>query len=288
MPPQIDVPFVAALDDAEANEHWILLRDVTSELKAFRSPTELAELHRHYSIALDQLALMHATWEKPDRQAWLKKLSWLVPDSARLARGSAVARYLEQAPLGRSESARIESIHDWIENARIKPAREAFYQTLTSSDATMWKRHECRRRTLIAKFAEFPTTLVHGDVYPLNIGLRLVDGDDRVILIDWEWIGNGCGALDAAKLLAVGATAAHPDFDSRSLACHYFDRYVAHGGTLFNFASWMRAYELAEVYHALIVHPLATGWSILDSTEHEAYLKAKTPWLAGLIARHLG
>lgn len=285
MPLQIDAPFVAALDDPGSSDHWLILRDISTELTAFRSPADLAEIHRRYAVVLDQLALMHATWEKPDRQARLKQLSWLIPDSVRLARGATVARYAEGAAVSESELAKIETIQYWIQGARIQPAREAFYATLSAADAAMWKRHECDRRALIAAFAEFPTTLVHGDFWPLNIGLR---GEDTAILIDWEWIGNGCGALDVAKLLAAGAALEFADFDSQALATYYFDRYVAHGGTRFDFTTWQRAYELAEVYHALIVHPLATGWSILDDSAQRTCCAVRTPRLAELIAQHLG
>ena len=288
MPSQIDVPFVAALDEPESNDHWMVMRNVSAELTAFGSPSEPSEIHRRYSVALDQLASIHATWEKPGLQARLKKLSWLVPDSARLSRGEAVTRYVEGLLVSESELARIERVKNWIQGARIQPARESFYKTLSDSDATMWKRHECDRSALIAAFAEFPTTLVHGDVYPPNIGLRVVDGEDTVILIDWEWIGNGCGSLDVAKLLSVGAALEHADFDNQGLATYYFDRYVAHGGTLFDFTTWKRAYELAEVYHALIVHPLATGWSILDGSAQRTCREARTPRLAELIAKYLG
>jgi hypothetical protein len=288
MPPRMDAPFVAALDDPESNDHWLVMRDVSAELAAFGSPSELSEIQRRYSVALDQLALLHATWEKPGHQARLNKLSWLVPDSARLSRGEAVARYVEGRPVSEFEWARLEGVKDWIEGARIQPAREAFYKTLSDSDGAMWKRHECDRSALIAAFAEFPTTLVHGDFYARNIGLRVVDGKETVILIDWEWIGNGCGSLDVAKLLSVGAAQVHANFDSQRLAAYYFDRYVAHGGTLFDLSTWKRAYELAEVYHALIVHPLATGWSILDGSASRTCLEARTPRLIGWIAKYLG
>ena len=72
MPPRIDAPFVATLDAPESNDHWVVLRDVSVELTAFRSPSDLSEIHQRYSVALDQLALIHATWEKPDLQARLK------------------------------------------------------------------------------------------------------------------------------------------------------------------------------------------------------------------------
>ncbi len=112
-------------------------------------------------------------------------------------------------------------------------------------------------------------------------------GRKQLILIDWEWIGNGCGSLDVAKLLSVGAALEFPDFDSQGLATFYFDRYVAHGGTLLDITTWQRAYELAEVYHALIVHTLATGWSILDGSATRTCLEARTPHLTELIARYL-
>jgi thiamine kinase-like enzyme len=288
MPPRVDVPFVAALDDPESNDHWVVMRNVSTELTAFRSPSELSEIHRRYAVALDRLALIHATWEKPGLQARLKRLSWLVPDSARLSRGEAVARYVEGLSVSKSELAKLGGVKAWIQGARIQPARESFYKTLSDSAGTMWKRHECDRSGLIAAFAEFPTTLVHGDFYPLNIGLRVVDGEETVILIDWEWIGNGCASLDVAKLLSVGAALEYADFDSQGLATYYFDRYVAHGGTLYGFTTWKRAYELAEVYHALIVHPFATGWSILDDSAPRTCHEARTPRLTELIAKYLG
>ena len=288
MPPRIDAPFAAALDAPESDEHWVIMRDVSAELAAFRSPSELPEIHRRYAVALDRLAWMHATWEKPERQARLKTLRWLVPDSVRLSRGAAVARYVEGCPASESESTRVESVKDWVQGARIQAARGAFYRTLSGADAAMWKRHECDRGALIAAFAEFPMTLVHGDFYPLNIGLRAVGGEETVILVDWEWIGNGCSALDVAKLLSVGAALEHVDFDGQGLAAYYFDRYAVHGGTLFDFTTWQRAYELAEVYHALIVHSLTTGWSILDGSPSRPHLEARTPRLAELMVKYLG
>ncbi len=123
---------------------------------------------------------MHATWEKPDYQARLNKLSWLVSDSTRLSRGEVVSRYVDGLSVSESELAKIESVKDWIQGARIQPAFRSFFKTLSDSNATMWKRNLCDRSALIAAFAEFPTTLVHGDFYPLNIGLRDVDGEETV------------------------------------------------------------------------------------------------------------
>jgi hypothetical protein len=103
MPPQIEAPFIAALDKPESNDHWLIMRDVSAELAAFGSPSELSEIHRRYSVALDRLALLHATWEKPGFQARLQGLGWLVLDSTRLKRGEKVARYVEGASVGESE-----------------------------------------------------------------------------------------------------------------------------------------------------------------------------------------
>ena len=288
LPPRLEVPILASLDDPDANEHCLILRDVSAELTAFRSPLDLAEIHRRYAVALDQLACMHAAWEKPGPQARLKALPWLVPDRVRLCRGQAVTRHVEGLPISTEEAARLEGVRGWIQGARIQAAREAFYTTLSAADRAMWKRHECDRSALIAACADLPTTLVHGDFWPLNLGLRVVDGQETVILIDWEWIGNGCAALDVAKLLSVGAPPEQADFDGQGLAVHYLQRYLAHGGTRFDASTWRRAYELAEVYHALIVHPLAAGSAILDGSPARSCLDARTPRLAELIARRLG
>ena len=186
------------------------------------------------------------------------------------------------------EFARLERVKAGLKGARIQPAREAFYRTLPNAEARMWKSHECNRSALIAAFAEFPTTLVHGDFYPSNTGLRVIDGAILVTLIDWEWIGNGCCPLDVAKLLTEGAVLSHADFDSQGLANYYFERYLAHGGARYDISTWQRAYELAEIYQALSSDILAIGWSILDGTTTAKYRQTRIPRLSELIARHLG
>ena len=177
---------------------------------------------------------------------------------------------------------------DAITNYRVGPAREAFYTTLSDSVATMWMRHECDRSALIAAFADNPTTLVHGDFWPPNVGLQVSAVETTIVLIDWEWIGNGCGALDVSKLLTEGAALGHADFDAGALSAYYFDRYRTYGGELFDQKTWARAYELAEVYYALSMHPLCVGWAILDDSATRTFRKAKTARLTELIAKHLG
>lgn len=288
MPAQIDIPIIGVFNDSESGDYILVLRDFSKELTSFRFESDLSEIHRKYSIALDKLALMHATWEKPEYQARLGKLNWLVTDSMRLSRGELLARHLDGFPLSKSDLIKIENIKGWIEGARIQNARVSFYNSLSESDAVLWKHHETDRSTLITEFNKYPKTLVHGDFWPFNIGLHTENSEEKLILIDWEWIGNGCSSLDVAKLLSTGAALDYKEFNSRKLADYYFERYIAHGGTLYDYAAWNQSFELAELYHALIVHSLATGLAILDDSKQRECRENRTPYLTELITKHPG
>jgi thiamine kinase-like enzyme len=152
----------------------------------------------------------------------------------------------------------------------------------------MWRLHECDRSALIEASAALPITLVHGDFFPPNIGLRKRRGDNTLVLIDWEWTGRGCGALDVAKLLTEGAALSHPTFDREGLSAHYFDRYLCHGGSHFDSSDWWHAFEIAEIYHAVSEHPLSVGYSLLHDSSSLPIRQKQTPRLAELIRRHLG
>ena len=76
MPLHVNAPFVAVLDDRDTNQNWLVMHDVSAELAAFNSLSDLSEIHRHYDLILDQIALMHASWEKPSLQARLDRLPW--------------------------------------------------------------------------------------------------------------------------------------------------------------------------------------------------------------------
>jgi len=49
------------------------------------------------------------------------------------------------------------------------------------------------------RLAALPARLIHGDFYPANI---LVEGDDRIRVVDWETCGVGPAVLDLAALVS--------------------------------------------------------------------------------------
>lgn len=288
LPTGFDVPIVATLDEPTSDNHWLIMRDVSADLERFSSPCDTAELHRRYSVVLDGLAAMHALWEQPSNQRLLQHHNWLLSDSSRLSRMDVYCRFFAGRALDEAESARVEAAMVFIERENLKPAREAFMDTLSASERDVWEKHECDRQALIVAFADLPTTLVHGDYFPPNVGIRESETGTVVVLIDWEWIGNGCGALDVAKLLTEGAALRLSDFDGDGLADYYFCQYQIHGGTAFDEQTWRRAYELSEIYYALSVHPYYTGLAIRGDSDSRAILEAKTARLTELMVQHLG
>lgn len=57
-------------------------------------------------------------------------------------------------------------------------------------------------RTLKAmeRLADAPVTLIHGDVYPPNVGLPLAGSEGQVMLLDWEMVSWGLAEMDLAYM----------------------------------------------------------------------------------------
>ncbi|MFC8076403.1 phosphotransferase family protein [Streptomyces sp. NPDC057307] len=72
---------------------------------------------------------------------------------------------------------------------------------------------------LNSRAAALPTTLVHGDLTPRNAGL---DGDDALVLIDWEHVGIGPVGFDLGTFVSLyRAFGGHGELDEPALLQSY-------------------------------------------------------------------
>ncbi|MGH9084069.1 MAG: phosphotransferase [Acidimicrobiales bacterium] len=103
---------------------------------------------------------------------------------------------------------------------------------------------------LVAAMREGPTTLVHADLWPVNLALE----HDRVVLLDWAIATDGPPALDLAVFLT--GSAAHVEPSREEL----IDGFRARSPVTDD-----RAMRLALLFGLLDL-----GWNkALDATEHE-------------------
>jgi hypothetical protein len=238
---------------------WVAMRDVSSELASYSRgqplPPDVA-LERARLI-LDRLAHFHAWWERPDRQEKLAECDWLLAWEDKVwANATTWARVLGREPVGGRGTGSL------MTEAR-RAGIDAFLKAMAPEDRRLWERLMCDRRPLLAALHDVPHTLIHGDPDDRNIGLRWVDGDHaaELVLIDWETTGSGPAAFDAAYVvfnLPFVCDASKPCPEacySDELPEHYFDRYVAAGGTRLGRDVWHRSFGVAGLVPALWAAP---------------------------------
>jgi hypothetical protein len=252
LPAGVVTPMVAARLDPDGRAAWIAMEDVSPELARYsrEAPLPPAEALARARQILDRLARFHTWWERPDRQATLRRCPWLVPmerylwcDAASCATVLGRAAPPGLAP-GRAVTdeyrANVTAVLAWM------PAR----------DRPLFERLFCDRTPLVSALGVLPRTLIHGDIGDRNVGLRrrpsMSASDDAsdLVLIDWEWIGYGTPALDVVRLCAsfpglVDPAESFPDAAfTDELPSYYFERYRAYGGTLTDVRTWRRVYSL--------------------------------------------
>jgi hypothetical protein len=252
LPAGVVTPMVAARLDPDGRAAWIAMEDVSPELARYsrEAPLPSAEALARIRQILDRLARFHTWWERPDRQATLRRCPWLVSMerflwcdavSCATALGRAPARGIAPGRAVTDEyRANINAVLAWM------PAH----------DRPLFERLFCDRAPLVSALAVLPRTLIHGDIGDRNVGLRQRpaasasdDGSD-LVLIDWEWIGYGTPALDVVRLCAsfpglIDPAEPFPDAAfTDELPSYYFERYRAYGGILTDVRTWQRAYAL--------------------------------------------
>ena len=194
LPKGLKVPVIGARRDKMGG--WIVMEDISSEFAAFNSSAEKRENAR---LLLDRLASFHVRWEDPDRLSQLQGYQWLFPQEERLFfTADCYSKWLGQT---RDEAADSEGIQPFGTSCPdavewVRPAVIAFLESVPRQDLDLWKKYMCSREALVAAFGKHPQVLLHGDLNALNVGIRRVNGDDEVYIIDWEWVGMGAPAID--------------------------------------------------------------------------------------------
>lgn len=259
LPPGVSVPILGARLDSGGAAAWIAMEDVASALSAYsrEHPLPPAEAVARAKQALDGLARLHARWERPARQARLRRSSWLVPFERFLWYEAASYATV----LGRARP--VDGATGSTVSDEYRADVQALLAWLPAGDRRVLEELLCRREPLVAALGAFPRTLLHGDVDDRNIGLRRPrgkstsdrDGDDvpELVLVDWESVTAGPPALDVAHLSSAFPAVCDPAQPlpeaafSDELPEHYFERYRAHGGKLVDRDAWRRSCALARL-----------------------------------------
>jgi hypothetical protein len=219
---------------------------------------------------LDGFACFHAWWEQPQQQWKLEECSWLLPWEDKVwGRAIALAHMLDKTPVGR----RGKGDPEWERERRAD--MHTFLDWLPPEDRLLWEELLYDRRRLSAAFQGVPHTLIHGDPDPRNVGLRWPSGEGdsgqsvarstEVILVDWELVGIGPAAFDAAYVLwwlpmVCDPSQSSPEFCwSDELPEYYFDRYVVAGGKELSHEAFIRAFDLAGLLSSLWFAPTSVG-----------------------------
>lgn len=186
LPPEVEHPIVACARDGAG---WaILMRDVGDALFPPHDPyVGLPISAAEDARILDALAAMHvAFWE--DAGAADPAQGFCTPG----------ARYRAFSPeTGRRESAGLDFYPRIIREGwallpeLMEPGLARFVADLADDP-----------EPLTTALARYPQTVVHGDARPPNLGL-LPDGSggQRVVLIDWQFVGPGAPAVDLSWYL---------------------------------------------------------------------------------------
>jgi phosphotransferase family enzyme len=252
LPAGVTTPMVAARLDPDGRAAWIAMEDVSPELARYsrEAPLPPAEALARARQILDRLARFHTWWERPDRQATLRRCPWLVPMERFLwCDAASCATVLGKVPPPGLAPGR-EVTDEYRANIK------AVLAWMPAGDRPLFERLFCDRTPLVSALSVLPRTLIHGDVGDRNVGLRqrpagaATDDASDLVLIDWEWIGYGTPALDVVHLCAsfpglIDPAESIPDAAfTDELPSYYFERYCSYGGTLTDVRTWRRAYSL--------------------------------------------
>jgi Phosphotransferase enzyme family len=253
LPAGVATPIVGTWLDADGRAAWIAMEDVSPALSIYSRdlPLHPAQALTRARLVLERMARLHVRWERPDRQATLRRCPWLVP----------MERFLWfeadrcAAALGHAARPGSRPVGDLTDEYRDDLA--ALLAWLPSADRAMFEDLFCHRERLVSAMRPFPRTLIHGDLDDRNLGLRqgpasgASEEATELVLIDWEWMAFGTPALDVARFW--GGFPAVCDLSmslpeaafSDELPAYYFEHYRAYGGALLDARAWHRACSLA-------------------------------------------
>ena len=207
---------------------------------------------------------------------------WLLPQERRLWCGAALySLLLDLEPA--SDSPADESQRRLLKtspslSSSLQETIKAFISALPLSSRDFWLHYMTDRSKLIDCFAEFPRSLIHGDLVPDNIGL--CQGRKKLVMIDWEWFGEGTPAFDAHHFLS-GHTGQFFDFASNAesrqepLRNYFLDRFVEYGGTGYSAELWEKAWDAVLVWDSLTFFPIVAGNAIKKGTSNRKLIDSK-------------
>jgi hypothetical protein len=266
-------PIIGARRSPDGAQAWLAMADVSTELSAYQRlslPGDIV-LDRTQAI-LARLARFHALWEQPQRQAELQASPWLRrPEIYLWDMAPTYAQALGRAPLAQLPAG-ISAPQPW---GGLSADLEAFLEDRPADERRLWERLLVDRSALVDGLADYPPTLLHGDLDDRNIGLRWPDPAavseapaprwPNLVLIDWEWMALGPAAIDVANIvqrvpIIIAPGAGIPEAVwSDDLVDQYFAHYRAAGGRYAEAARWRRSFGLALVAQGLTQMPFVHG-----------------------------
>ncbi len=259
MPDGLRVPYVDVdVNDADGSA-WIVMEDITDALQTARTPGTPSDRSSVPRFILDRLARWHASWEQPDRQAVLETCPWLVQQDSRLWWGA--DHFAAALGIEPRHPERVLNPPDPAMRELSRRCVRVFWDLLTEAQRQIWKKHLVDRDDLVAACADLPRTLIHGDCGIVNTGLRMDEQRTELLLIDWEWIAVASPAFDVwyYALSVTGPFSVQAMHMCSALCAYYYDRYLAHGGTAMDEATWERACALVSIFEGLKAFPLFAG-----------------------------
>jgi hypothetical protein len=264
LPHGLSVPILAAWRSPDASEAWIVMSDVSPELSAYsRMGLSGDEAMTHTRAMLRRLARFHALWERPERQAELEACPWLPGPERFLWQGAAAYARALRRPVATPAT---RATNEPQPSEELAANLDAFLGGRPPAERRLWEELLVDRGALMEGLASYRHTLLHNDLDDRNLGLRWPDGGaPDLVLIDWEWIGRGPAALDAANLVQRLPVIVRPGSAvpaaawSDALADEYFAYYSAAGGRFVDAPAWRRTYGMALVTHGLAEMPVIHG-----------------------------
>jgi Phosphotransferase enzyme family len=261
LPPEISHPVIAC---ARHREGWaILMHDVSDQLLPDPmgvSPVSEAD-HLRY---LDALAALHADfWGRSE-----------IVDPA-LGYCRPWHRYTVFSPAtGARETAHSNEAIRWIQKGW-----PSFLALIAPDVAALLSRLLADPTPLCAAMARYPQTVVHGDPRPANLGI--VPGPrQRVVLIDWHFVGPGVPAVDLIWYLStIGPKA--PVSNETTIAW-YRERLAQRLGSRFEEQWWFPQLELS-LLGEMVRRGFGIGWRAAhhpDATLRE-WARQSVGWWSG-------
>lgn len=230
----IKIPIVEVCNNIETNERWILMADVSEELKNFGPPTPPTA--DDLKLLLYKMGKLHSlTWERNnlsteypwlmDFEVWVKNGSCLLKSIMdNNIEAPFVVNYLKDKP---ALLTAFPKFLEWLPDSR----REILKQFIYYPEKILNYINLC------------PKAICHNDLHFSNIGLS----NSNVLLIDWEFIGVAPTAWDIFSLYG---GIPNPALSQDEAFEVYFSS-VEENGITVDREAWIKVYRNLELIEIL-------------------------------------